>query len=172
MKYYIALAINKNDKSDILGLCENSFSMSWERNKVNLFAYTHTEQYGNIPLRKYFKEQLQKSSNGNDIHCGFNHFIKNVKGRYRAVRKMLADLKCNYYHDFGRTDAEYSWHWCNHYANFCSNSIDKEKYEIRCFRANSKYCPVRVDLSARDGMNKGKIKYNKYDWRNAKFEIK
>ena len=170
MKYYIALAINKHDPEDVLGLCENSFSMSWEKYRVNLFAPpADTKEYYNIPLREYVKKY--QKSNG-DYEFGFHGESIKSQGQRQKLRKVFTIRKHKLYHACGRTPAEYEWKWCNHYAVSCSKLIpNKDDYEIRCYRVNSKYCPVRVDLSVREGMNRHRLTFKKYDWRNAHFEI-
>lgn len=174
MKYYIALAINKKDPNDIWGLCENSFSMSWERNRANLFTPPNMEEkYYHIPMRKFFKDKLKQGWKTEIFKYGWNGEDLNVKGLKNYMKKRLTDLNYKYYHACGRTVQEYEWHWCQHYAIRCSRFLDnKQDYEIRCFRVNSKYCPVRVDLSVREGMSRKKIEYNKYEWRNANFVLK
>lgn len=170
MKFYIALAINKNDPTDIYGLCENSFSMSWERNKANLFTPVKTgNDYYNVPIRKHFEKNIKKVL----FQYGYNGETENIKGRKRVTIKRLSNMKWKFYHCCGRTLQEYEWKWCNHYAIICSRFLaNKENYDIKCFRVNSKYCPVKVDLSVREGMVRRKIPYKKYEWRNANFVLK
>lgn len=178
MKYYIALAINKNDPDDIWGLCENSFSMSWERNRACLFTPNNMEEkYYHVPMRKFFKDNLKAenswSKEKNIFKYGWNGETLNIKGHKAYMKKLLTNFNYKYYHACARSNQEYEWHWCNHYAIRCSRFLaNKKNYEIRCFRVNSKYCPVRIDLSVREGMNRRKIEYNKYEWRNANFVLK
>lgn len=171
MKYYIALAINKNNPEDIFGLCENSFSMSWERNCAKLFEPSIIDPvFYNVPLRIYVKVSNKNKSENTFRWCGRE--ISN-KGQKRKLRKVFTNKHNQLYHICGRTPEEYAWNWCNHYALFCSNFLKYRKnYEIKCFRVNSKYCPVHVDLSVREGMERKKITFNKYEWRNANFVLK
>lgn len=162
MKYYCIFAINENNPKDILGMAENSFSMSWEKDRVNLWC-------ANINSMKYQKTNKQKLEE--DIYVGNSkHTLrKNVKGRKRILFKRYSDLSDKLYNPYGRSNNEREWHWVNHYSKIV---LPPKGYKTLVCRANSKYCPVIVDTSVREGMNKGVIEYKKYDYRNAKFEIK
>lgn len=169
MRYYCILAINKKDPKDILGVVENSFSMSYEKNRVCLWqAPDKDKSYISVPHRTYFQNITAKL---NRFQYGLNYVeYINLKGQKRKCRKFISDPYNKNYHPYGRTNNEYEWHWVNHYAK--GILTPPEGYEFLVCRVNSKYCPVIIDTSVREGMNKKVIPFRKYDYRNAKFEIK
>lgn len=169
MRYYCILAINKKDPKDILGVVENSFSMSYERNMVCLWqAPDKDASYISVPHETYFQKKFTKP---NRFQYGLNYCeYLNCKGQKRKYRKLVSDPYYKHYHSCGRTNNEYEWHWVNHYAK--GVLTPPEGYEFLVCRVNSKYCPVVIDTSVREGMNKKVIPYQKYLYRNAKFEIK
>ena len=159
MKYYCIFAINKENPNDILGMAENSFSMSWEKDRVNLWCPSVDELKYQLTNKQRFESEMKER----------RYERKNIKGRKRVLRKRYSDLSSRYYNAYGRSKYERKWQWVKHYSKFVKCP---EGYETIVCRANSKYCPVRVDLSIREGMDKGILEYKKYDYRNAKFEIK
>ena len=171
MKYYCILAINKSNPKDILGVVENSFSMSYEKNRVCLWkAPNKDENFISIPHKEYFEKRIRKD-NPNKFQYGVNWGEDvNCKGQKRKYRKLVSNPYYKHYHPYGRSNNEYEWHWVNHYAK--GVLTPPEGYEFIICRVNSKYCPVLIDTSVREGMNKKIIPYKKYDYRNAKFEIK
>ena len=171
MKYYCILAVNKSNPKDILGVVENSFSMSYEKNKVCLWqAPDKDASYISIPYKKYFEKRIRKD-NPNKFQYGINwDECVNCKGQKRKYRKLVSNPYSKYYRPYGRTNNEYEWHWVNHYAK--GVLTPPEGYEFLVCRVNSKHCPVIIDTSVREGMNNRVIKYDKYNYRNADFKLK
>ena len=169
MKYYCIFAINKQNPKDILGMCENSFSMSYEKGRVCLWqSYKFNTDYHNIPHRKYFLDKLKQGVCRFQFGINYSEYC-DIKGKKTVYRKLISNPNYKNYHSCGRTYNEYEWHWVNHYAKRIKVP---DGYEVLVCRANSKYCPVIVDTSVREGMNKKVLEYKKYDYRNAKFELK
>ena len=171
MKYYCIFAINKQNHNDILGVTEGSFSMPLSRDRVCLWQSPDKDSnFISISHKEFFKRRTRKD-NSNRLQYGWNYDEAiNIKGRKRVQRKLFSNPAYKCYHACGRTANEYEWHWVNHYAKGVLTC--PEGYEFIICRANSKYCPVKVDTSVREGMLKKIIKYDKYDFRNAKFELK
>lgn len=167
MKYYCIFAINKSNPEDILGVCENSFSMSYEKGKVCLWQAPNKDaSYISIPHKKYFEKQLSKHIDRFQYGVNWGEYI-NYKGQKRKYRKLVSNHYYKHYHPFGRSNNEYMWNWVKHYAK--GILTPPEGYEFFVCRANSKHCPVIVDTSVREGMIKRVLEYKKYDYRNAKF---
>lgn len=171
MKYYCILAINKSNPKDILGVVENSFSMSYEKNKVCLWqAPEKNKSFISIPHKTYFEQRIRKN-NPNRFQYGYNYIdAVFIKGQKRKYKKLVSNHCYKYYHPYGRSNYEYIWNWVKHYAK--GILTPPKGYEFLVCRVNSKYCPVIIDTSVREGMNKKIIPYEKYEYRNAKFEIK
>lgn len=174
MKYYCIFAVNKQNKNDILGSVEDSFSFSWSKDKVNLWCGIKSDRkYWNISCKDHFKERtkMNYAKNAEYFQYGYNSYERiNIKGKKTMMKKKISDPDYSFYHACGRTLNEYEWHWVNHYAK--KNIKCPNGYEILVCRANSKHCPVIIDTSVREGMDKNAIEYNKYEYRNAKFKLK
>lgn len=66
-------------------------------------------------------------------------------------------------------DNQHDYNW----LRMTAERLTKERWEgmtWRVYRVGSKYCPVKVDFTAADQMKSGKRKYDKYWWRNQRFE--
>ena len=170
MKYYCILAINENNPKDILGLCENSFDMSWGKDRVNLWqAPDKNSSYISISHKEHFNKNIKRETKEISTFRGSWKKQDKLKGRYQLIRKLLSNPEYRNYHACGRSNNEYEWHWAIHYSKFVK---PPQGYKTLVCRVNSKYCPVKIDTSVREGMDKEVIKYDKYNYRNAKFELK
>ena len=69
------------------------------------------------------------------------------------------------------SDNQQTWNWLVGIAD----KLNRSKYQglfWKAYRVGSKHCPVVVDFSFADKMKAGKRKYDKYWWRNQRFEDK
>jgi IS1 family transposase len=168
MKYYCILAIKKDNPKDIKGYVEHSFCMDWASDRVNLYSYHPSyAPYKGEPLRKLWHDLLESVKKYN-YGCLPK---KDYKGKTRYLRKCFMK---NSEHGCGRTGNEYEWSWLKREIarlNRKSKMVEKG-YEIMLFRVNSKHCPVSVDLSEREGMNRNRLEYDKFRYRNARFSVK
>jgi hypothetical protein len=166
MKYYIVLAINKNNPSDILGMVEHSFSMGWDENRVNLMSCSSY-----VPTKTLTQElddqMLRSKRERRSINISYDNALQSSNSRKELKRK-INDLSSSCYFLCGNTQNQRSYRWAKHYSYFIK---PPEGYFTKTFRVNSKHCPVKVDLTERLFMDKKQIKYDKFNWRNAKFKI-
>ena len=163
-KYYIILAVNPNDSEDIIGFVEHSFSMGWEKGRVNVWEAGGDDKYDGTPAKKAFKERLQ------DGLYGWSWSNK-IKGKKTWLRKQVANPASKDFSCCGRTNAECMWNWVRHYSMWCGKELRKKGYEIRPYRVGSKFCPVELDFSERTAMSKKQIPWDKYNWRNIPYKI-
>ena len=172
MKNYCIFARKKDDPTDIIGMVENSFSMGWSKERVCIWnqptSYRNDAGLYHKRALHELKNHMQTDYHGNSYYCSdWSSERINSKGQMKRIRKKVTDYYGRDFHPCGRSYNEYWWHWVNHYAR----RVKKPKGydEVIVCRVNSKHCPVKVDMSDYDLMNKGKMTYNKYNWRNAKF---
>lgn len=170
-KYYIVLAIKKDDSADILGLCEHSFSMDWQCGRVNLWVADDGKNYAGEPLRKHFHKFIEQVEKGVSWCIG-GHKRLQLKGKKTMLRKKMADARSKDFAPCGRSRAEYMWNWVKHYSMFCGKHLRKQGYEIRPYRVGSKFCPVEIDFTERIAFEKNQLKWNKFNWRNPPYRIK
>ena len=167
MKYYCILAIKKGNPKDIKGYVEHSFCMDWASDRVNLWSYHPSYSYKGEPLRKRWQDRLERVKKQN-YGCLPK---KDYKGKMQYLRKCFMK---NSEHGCGRSGNEYGWSSLKREIarmNRKSKMVEKG-YEIMLFRVNSKYCPVSIDLSEREGMNRNRLKFDKFRYRNARFSVK
>ena len=159
MKYYCILAIKKDNPKKILGYIENSFSMSWSKDRVCLYC---GDDYKGVPKKESWKEKLKHGSRYGSLPVAY-------KGKMQYMKNLF--LK-NSMHACGRTVNEFEWNCVKTQVRKLNKKsfIIKLGYEIKAFRVNSKFCPVFVDLTERNGMMTKKLEYNKFNFRNASFK--
>ena len=162
MKYYCILAIKKNNPTDILGYVEHSFYMDWSSERVNLYC-------NNFDSTGHTASEQWKSRLEGDTRRNGNSLPDKYKGKMQYLRKIYIRRQ---FVPRGRTPNELEWKHVKWQAETSAGRKLKEKgYEIKAFRVNSKFCPIRVDLTERNGMNCGKIRFEKFKYRNARFKI-
>lgn len=154
MKTYCIFAINKADPWDVRGLVNG---YAWSRERVELWQPSKDSAEGRPPLREHLKHEFAIASP--------------PKGRRRQTRLEYALRGRRHYYCAGRTDAECQWNWVVHFARryFRKHLPEGGDFELVVCRANSKHCPAAVDFGERAAMRRNAIKYNKGDWRNARF---
>lgn len=172
-KYYIILAVKKDDPKDIYGFCEHSFNMDWQRGRVNLWVADDGRDYVGEPLREHFHkfvERLEKNASG---WCfGDYKKFQQLKGKRTMLRKRMASHSYKDYHPCGRTRAEYQWNWVKHYSMWCGKHLREQGYEIRPYRVGSKFCPVEIDFTERTAIENKQLEWDKFKWRNPPYRIK
>lgn len=169
-KYYIILAVKKDNSKDIVGFCEGSFNMGWQRGRVNLWD-ANDDDYVGKPLHKYFDEYV-KQLEKNRLYGSDYEKYRQLKGKKTMLRKRMANHSYKNYHPCGRTRAEYQWNWVKHYSMWCGKHLRKKGYEIRPYRVGSKFCPVEIDFTERIAIEKQQLKWDKFKWRNPPYRIK
>ena len=161
MKYYCILAIRKTNPTDILGYVEHSFHMGWSSDRVNL--YCNGSDFTGHTASEEWKSRLDDDTcrNGNTLP-------EKYKGRMQYLRKIYIRRQ---FEPCGRTPDELEWKYVKWRAETSvGRELKKRGYEIKAFRVNSKHCPVKIDLSERDLMNRRKITFDKFRYRNARFK--
>lgn len=174
-KHYIILAVKKDDPNDIYGFVEGSFSMSWQRGRVNLWTPPDDvdddgKPFLGYPVRKNFQllvERLQKGWSMSD-----RERLRQLKGKRTIIRKQMANHAHENFRPCGRTPAEYEWNWVKHYSMISGKNLRSHGYEIRPYRVGSKFCPVEIDFTERTAMEKKQLKWDKFKWRNPPYRIK
>lgn len=169
MKNYCIFAQSLTDPNDFVGMVERSFSFDWSKERVRSWEYSRKYDRPEI-FSISAKEYLERKYRLCDIYrFGFGNEVTFKKEEKTKALKLLTDLSSPYFHSYGRSYTEFFWHWVNHYANW----IEPPEGYGRPFvcRANSKYCPVFVDLSERENIRRKKIEYDKYNWRNCRFYL-
>lgn len=169
-KYYIILAVKKDDPNDIYGFVEGSFSMSWQRGRVNLWDANNGDFTG-APLHKYFDEYV-KGLKENRLYGRDYEKYRQLKGKKTMLRKRMANHAYKNFHPCGRTPAEYEWNWVKHYSMISGKHLRSQGYEIRPYRVGSKFCPVEIDFTERIAIEKQQLKWDKSKWRNPPYRIK
>ncbi len=168
-KYYIILAVKKDNPKDIVGFCEGSFNICWKRNRVNLWEVNDNDDYVGKPARDNFNEML-KSLKKN--YGSYSMKLRQMKGKKTMLRKQMSNHACKNFHPCGRSRAEYLWNWVKHYSMWCGKHLRRQGYEIRPYRVGSKHCPVVIDFTERIAIDKKQLKWDKFKWRNPIYRIK
>lgn len=121
---------------EICGYCENSFSMSFEKNRVKVYGCvlktgdkTAQDNYQNYIYQKY-----------------------NGQKRYKGVRN-------------ANSPNQKLWYELRKTVNSLREEDKGNKYEYKVFRLG-KRCPIEVDFTEYNMMKSRKMKYDKYLWRN------
>lgn len=158
-KAYVILGINENNPDDIIGYCENSFSMSWSNRYVNIWD-TISEKEMWKSARKELQsridekwegvlknlEQLQKE--GLSYEEAFEHEAKKHLSIY-----MLPQNEYNH---------------VRHYPTYIPKG-----YRLAVFRVGSKHCPIDIDLRYRIAYrNRKETFWDKWKFRNPPFFVK
>ena len=179
MKNYSIFAVSKED-GKILGLTETSFGYIWSDERVRAFFAEkdwESHNFWKISHSKFYENRIEsgidffskKAKAFVTIKYGYNYSEKiNGKGMIRKMKKAFADQNYKWYHACGRSVQEYEWKWVNHISTLVK---PPKGFEVIVCRTNSKHCPVKVDFSERNLMAKQRIVYNKYNWRNLRFEM-
>lgn len=177
MKNYSIFAISKED-GKILGLTETSFGYMWSDERVRAFSAEkdwESRTFWKVPHSEFYKERIERGIDFLSkkpfvtIKYGYN-YCERIKGKgmVRKMKKAFADQNYKWYHACGRSAQEYEWKWVNHISTLVK---PPKGFEVIICRTNSKHCPVKVDFSERSLMTKERIAYNKYNWRNLRFEM-
>lgn len=132
---YIILRKDKVS-GEICGYCENSFSMSFEVNRVKVYGC----------VVKLGAEQSEKN---------YKWYIDNQK-RYKGIRG-------------ANSPNQKLWYELRMSVN-SMNAKRGSRYEYKLFRLGGR-CPVEVDFTEYNMMKSGKMKYDKYLWRNQPFKV-
>jgi len=177
-KHYIVLAMKKDGKTTSwLGLCEGSFDMRWLPDRVHLWGieseYKMHPEVTKIPARTAFKRYAKKTTEQFNRYPWGNaedRFLA-LKGRRGVVRKEFSDHKSKLFHPCGRSLAEYTYNWVKHYSKITGKHLREQGYEIKVFRAFSKSCPALIDMRERNLIERGKLAWDKFKWRNPVFSI-
>lgn len=177
---YVIVGINKNDPTDIIGYCENSFSMGWTRHWVNLWV-GHSKAIAKREVNKYYvKKFCELYEKGEDACRHLDKYYKDKYGRFLdkvfSGKASFDEVKQEVFDYFVNTTSYSSigeWNHVRHYP-----SVIPVGYELKAFRLNSKNCPIICDLRHRyliDTMPNGKEKdkiWSKWDYRNPMFVVK
>jgi hypothetical protein len=171
-KYYIVLAVKKDNLVDIRGLCEGSFSMDWQCGRVNLWIADDGRDYAGKPVRKHFHKFVKQLEKRASMFTGSHKKLQQLKGKRTMLRKQMANARNDNFAPCGRSRAEYIWNWVKHYSMSCGKHLREQGYEIRPYRVGSKFCPVEIDFTERIAIEKKQLKWDKFKWRNPPYRIK
>ena len=175
---YVIVGINKNDPTDIIGYCENSFSMGWTRHWVNVWA-DHGRNVAKKNVNECYVDKFCELYEKGEEYCkhldkyyreNYGRFLKKVfsgKATFEEVKQEVFDYYMNtsHYASLGE------WNYMRHYPSYIP-----EGYEMKVFRLNSKNCPIICDLRYRYLMehrhNDKEFPWSKWDYRNPMFVVK
>lgn len=149
-KNYIILGYSKETDAYI-GYVEHSFSMGFSTSRVNLWR---PHQYG--------------SHSYNDKEHFFSKSINEYEYRYCKERcKRLNEITVNRIIDKGMSNCDEINELRDKFKGYDTGKLT---FDFRVYRIGSKYCPVSIDWTERVDMNRGKLKRDKFLWRNPKFK--
>lgn len=177
---YVIVGVNKKDPTDIIGYCENSFSMGWTKHWVNLWT-DHGKAIAKANVNEYYIKPFCELYEKGEEYC--KHIDKYYKEKYKRFLDKVFSGKATFNEvkkevfDYFVNTTSYSsigeWNHVRHYP-----SVVPEGYEVKAFRLNSKHCPIICDLRYRYLMDilpaskeKNKI-WSKWDYRNPMFVVK
>ena len=180
---YVIVGINKNDPTDIIGYCENSFSMGWTKHWVNVWA-NHGKYIAKRNVTELYVDKFCELYNKGKEYCKtLDKYYKDKYGRFlrKAFSKKASFDKVkqevfDYYMNVSSYSSLGEWNNMRHYP-----SQIPEGYEMKIFRLNSKNCPIICDLRYRflmERMPESKTKiekaklWSKWDYRNPMFVVK
>ena len=182
-KAYIIVGINKNNPTDIIGYCENSFSMGWTRHWVNIWTLEYnskkmaeaevTQLYVSHFCELYNKgEKYYKNCIAPYDKEKYGKFLEKAFSGKVAFEQVKQEV---FKHFFNTTTYSAQGVW-NHIKQHLSTIPDG--YEIKIFRLNSKNCQIICDLRHRYALEHYNTKeeynslYSKWDYRNPMFVVK
>ena len=153
-KAYIIVGINKNNPTDIIGYCENSFSMGWTRHWVNIWTLEYnskkmaeaevTQLYVSHFCELYNKgEKYYKNCIAPYDKEKYGKFLEKAFSGKVAFEQVKQEV---FKHFFNTTTYSAQGVW-NHIKQHLSTIPDG--YEIKIFRLNSKNCQIICDLRHR-----------------------
>ena len=166
-RYYGLFAVNKKDPTDILGYVENSFSMGWSKNYVNL-----EEGFRDGTARKAADAEVRYFEKEYPTDEEFAKWFYECQRKLYKPGMTVADMRQAYWESWykmkkNRLLAQNVWNIVGERARVPAG------YELKVFRIGSKNCPVDVDLRYRIAVRRKWTKeWDKWKWRNAPFKVK
>ena len=174
---YVIVGVNKKDPTDIIGYCENSFSMSWTKHWVNVWA-EHGKAIARKNVNDYYVKTFCELYEKGEEYCkrldkqykeNYGRFLKKVfsgEATFEEVKKEVYDYYMNtsHYASLGE------WNYMRHYPSYIPKG-----YELKVFRLNSKNCPIICDLRYRylmEHKHDKALPWSKWDYRNPMFVVK
>ena len=103
---------------------------------------------------------------------GWGRTKKQMQGKVTMLKKLI---KAKSGRASGRSSNEYNWKFAKLSAARLQKDLNRNGYknfEVRCFRAGSKICPVEVDFNERQEMFYCPSKWNKERWKRPHFQLK
>lgn len=177
---YVIVGVNKKDPTDIIGYCENSFSMEWSRHWVNVWS-GHGKHRAKTEVNNYYVDKFCELYEKGEEYCKFlDAHYKKIFGKF--LRKAFSGkasfdkMKQEVFDHFMRNSTYASqgeWNYIRHYPSYIPDG-----YEMKIFRLNSKNCPIMCDLRHRYLSEHCKTDaeykaiYSKWDYRNPMFVVK
>lgn len=135
------IILRKNLKTgEIDGYCEYSFSMGFEPDRVKVYACVLKTgaKSAEDNYQNYIHKKYWKKKNTDDWYEGGQRANSPNQREWLLLRTRLYKMRAEY---------------------------KRQPYEFKLFRLG-KNCPVRIDFSELNDMRKGRMKYDKFKWRN------
>ena len=175
---YVIVGVNKKDPTDIIGYCENSFSMGWTKHWVNVWA-NHGKAIAKENAEEYNVKKFCELYEKGEEYC--KHIDSQYRGKYgRFLEKVFSGKATfeevkqevrNYCVSTSSYASQNEWNHVRHYPSYVPRG-----YEVKVFRLNSKHCPIICDLRYRHLMehrhNAKEFPWSKWDYRNPMFAVK